>query len=88
MTVSIELSPDQARSLEEEAARSGQAPQEFIREAVQEKLDASRRRALRIQAAVEAGRIAWSGERLTPGGPVAATRGPEPVAELVIQDRR
>ena len=41
MTLTIELLPETERRLEEEAARRGQAPAEFVRAAVEEKLAAS-----------------------------------------------
>lgn len=88
MTVTIELSPDEVRRLEQEAARSGQAPEEFLRAAMEEKLKAAACRETRIELAVRAGRIAWSGEKLAPRGPVAETRGPETVAQLVVDERR
>ena len=41
MTVTIELPPEIEQRLEEEAARQGKAPAEFVRAAVEEKLAAS-----------------------------------------------
>ena len=41
MTLTIELPPETERRLEEEAARQGQAPADFVRAAVEEKLAAS-----------------------------------------------
>ncbi len=41
MTLTIELPPEMERRLKEEAERHGQAPAEFVRAAVEEKLAAS-----------------------------------------------
>jgi predicted transcriptional regulator len=41
MTLEVELSPELAQRLEEEAARRGQEPAEFVRAAVEEKLAVS-----------------------------------------------
>ena len=41
MTLTIELPPEMEQRLEEEAARQGKAPAEFVRAAVEEKLAAS-----------------------------------------------
>jgi hypothetical protein len=40
MSLEIDLSPEQERQLREEATRKGQAPEEFARSAVEEKLAA------------------------------------------------
>jgi hypothetical protein len=40
MSLEIDLSPEHERQLREEAARKGQAPEEFARSAVEEKLAA------------------------------------------------
>jgi prevent-host-death family protein len=42
---------------------------------------------LRLQAMVEAGSLAWSGQRLDPMAPVARTRGERGVADLLIEER-
>ena len=41
----------------------------------------------RVRTLVEAGLMAWSGQRLAPMAPVARTRGPRSVADLVLEDR-
>ena len=41
----------------------------------------------RLQSLAEAGLIAWSGQKLAPIAPVARTRGPRTVADLLLEDR-
>ena len=41
----------------------------------------------RARQLVEAGLVAWNGQRLTPLAPVARTRGQRTVADLVLEDR-
>jgi prevent-host-death family protein len=41
----------------------------------------------RARQLVEAGLVAWSGQRLAPLAPVARTRGQRTVADLVLEDR-
>jgi len=41
----------------------------------------------RARQLVEAGLVAWSGQRLAPMAPVARTRGQRTVADLVLEDR-
>ena len=41
----------------------------------------------KIQALIDAGLIAWSGERWNPPKPVARVRGKTTVADLVIENR-
>ena len=41
----------------------------------------------KIEAAIEAGILAWNGEPYPAGEPVARARGGKTVAELVIEDR-
>lgn len=41
----------------------------------------------RLQAMVEAGSLAWSGQRLEPMVPVARLRGEQGVADLLIEER-
>ena len=40
-----------------------------------------------LQQLVEAGLVAWSGQKLPPIAPVARTRGRPAVAELLLEDR-
>ena len=42
---------------------------------------------MRLQTLVADGAIAWNGQRLQPISPVAKTRGPKTVAELLLEDR-
>jgi prevent-host-death family protein len=42
---------------------------------------------VRTQKLIEAGLIAWSGQRLAPAAPVARTRGRRMVADLLLEDR-
>jgi prevent-host-death family protein len=41
----------------------------------------------RVQELVQAGIVSWSGRRLSAIAPVAYTRGPRTVAELLLEDR-
>ncbi|HIE39571.1 MAG TPA: type II toxin-antitoxin system prevent-host-death family antitoxin [Anaerolineae bacterium] len=41
----------------------------------------------RMRELVEAGMVAWSGQRLPPLAPVARTRGERSVADLLLEDR-
>lgn len=41
----------------------------------------------RLQALVDAGLVAWSGKSLAAIDPVATTRGPRTVADLLVEDR-
>lgn len=41
----------------------------------------------RMRELVEAGVVSWSGRKLEPGEPVARTRGPKTVADLLLEDR-
>jgi len=41
----------------------------------------------RVQELVEAGLIAWSGQKLSPLAPVARTRGGQAVADLLLEGR-
>ena len=41
----------------------------------------------RLQAMVKAGLAQWSGTKLKPEKPVAKTRGPRTVSDLLIEDR-
>ena len=41
----------------------------------------------RLQAMIEAGTLAWSGQRLEPMLPVAQVQGQHSVADLLIEDR-
>ena len=41
----------------------------------------------RVQELVQAGLMAWSGQKLTPMAPVARTRGERMVADLLLEDR-
>ena len=43
---------------------------------------------IRVQELVQAGLIAWSGNKLVPMEPVARTRGKRTVADLLLEDRR
>ncbi|HEY68077.1 MAG TPA: type II toxin-antitoxin system prevent-host-death family antitoxin [Thermoflexia bacterium] len=43
---------------------------------------------MRLQALVAEGTIAWNGQRLQPTSPVAKTKGPRTVAELLLEDRK
>lgn len=42
----------------------------------------------RLQALVDAGLVTWSGKSLSAMSPVAKTRGPRTVADLLIEDRK
>ena len=42
---------------------------------------------MRLQALTAEGTIAWNGQRLQPISPVAKTRGPKTVAELLLENR-
>jgi antitoxin (DNA-binding transcriptional repressor) of toxin-antitoxin stability system len=42
---------------------------------------------MRLQTLVADGTIVWNGQRLQPISPVAKTRGPKTVAELLLEDR-
>ncbi len=41
----------------------------------------------RVQELVQAGLMAWSGQKLAPMAPVARTRGRRMVADLLLEDR-
>jgi prevent-host-death family protein len=41
----------------------------------------------RVQELIQAGLIAWSGNKLVPMAPVARTRGNQMVADLLLEDR-
>ena len=41
----------------------------------------------RLQAMVKAGLAQWNGKKFNPGKPVARTRGPRSVSDLLIEDR-
>jgi len=41
----------------------------------------------RVQTLIEAGLIAWNGQRLAPAAPVARVRGQRMVADLLLEDR-
>lgn len=41
----------------------------------------------RMQEALQAGLVAWSGRKLAPRAPVARTRGSRTVADLLLEDR-
>jgi len=41
----------------------------------------------RVQELVQAGLIAWSGNKLVPMAPVARTRGKRMVSDLLVEDR-
>jgi antitoxin (DNA-binding transcriptional repressor) of toxin-antitoxin stability system len=41
----------------------------------------------RVQELIQAGLLAWSGQKLTPTAPVARTRGKRMVANLLLEDR-
>ena len=41
----------------------------------------------RVQELVQAGLMAWSGQKLAPMAPVARTRGERMVADLLLEDR-
>jgi prevent-host-death family protein len=42
---------------------------------------------MRLQALIADGTIAWNGQQLQSRTPVAKTRGPKTVAELLLEDR-
>ncbi len=42
----------------------------------------------RLQALVDSGLVAWSGKTLSAIEPVAKTRGPRTVADLLVEDRQ
>ena len=41
----------------------------------------------RMQELVAAGIVSWNGRKLEPGEPVARTRGPKTVADLLLENR-
>jgi hypothetical protein len=65
MSLMIELSPELERQVREEAARKGQAPEEFARKAVEEKLAAVATAVERNQGMLELLRQ-WRGEAPDP----------------------
>ncbi len=41
----------------------------------------------RAQTLIEAGLVAWNGQKLPPAAPAARTRGPRMVADLLLEER-